>query len=91
MDDADPDGFDEARRDDVFLRLVAIQAKHERDRRIATMTPLEIAESDLAATIEIGGQYEAGETSFPVTESNTRAMERLIEERRADVERLRGA
>jgi hypothetical protein len=85
----DPDGFDRARRRDVFLRLVAMQAKHERDRLIVTMTPLEIAEHDLVAMIEIQRQYEAGDMG-PVTDSNTRAVADLVAERRADVDRLRG-
>jgi hypothetical protein len=87
----DPDGFDEARRREVILRLVAMQAKHRRDERIKTMTPLDIAEADLEATIEFGRLYEAGETSFPVTESNTRAVASLIDERRVQVEELRGS
>ena len=55
------------------------------------MTPLEIAEHDLAAMIELQQHYEAGDTSFPVTDSNTRAMAELIAERRADVDSLRGS
>ena len=71
--DDDPDGFDEARRNDVFLRMVAMRAKHERDKRTATMTPLEIAEWELAAMLEFTQQYQADETSFTVTPSNTRS------------------
>jgi hypothetical protein len=67
-----------------------MRAKHDRDRLIATMTPLEIAEHDLAAIIETDRLYKAGELSVPVTESNTRAMEQHIADRRADVDRLRG-
>ena len=89
-DDDDPDGFDEARRRDVFLRTVAMRASHERDRRIATMTPLEIAQSDLLGMIELARQFEAGETSFPVTPSNRRAMSKLLDELRAHVDELGG-
>jgi hypothetical protein len=87
----DPDGFDQARRDDVKRRMVAMQGKHERDRRLATMTPVEIAEHDLAAMIELQGQYEAADTPFPVTDANTAAMAELIAERRAEVDRLGGS
>lgn len=86
----DPDGFDEARRNEVFLRMVAVKAQPDRDALVAALTPLELAEHDLAATVEIRRQYEAGETPFPVTESNTRAMADLVAELRANVERLRG-
>jgi hypothetical protein len=87
----DPDGFDEARRRDVLLRLATLPSIHERERLVATLTPLELAEHDLAAIIEIGRQYEAGLSAFPITESNTRAMADLIAERQADVDRLRGS
>jgi hypothetical protein len=87
----DPDGFDEARRNEVHLRMAAVRAKPERDALAATLTPLELAEHDLAAMVDFERRYKAGDTSFPVTDSNTRAMARLIAERRADVSRLRGA
>jgi hypothetical protein len=58
---------------------------------VATLTPLELAEHDLAVVIELRRQYEAGDTSFPVTDSNTRAMAELVTERRAAVDRLRGS
>ena len=48
MDDNDLDGFDEARRLEILRRMAAMAGKHERDQRIATMTPLEVTESDLA-------------------------------------------
>ena len=85
----DPDGFDQAQRDEVRLRLAAMQATHERQRRIATMTPLEIAEYDLAATLEVAHRYAAGKTSFAITDSNTRAMAEEVASRRAEVDRLR--
>jgi hypothetical protein len=87
--DDDPDGFDEARRNDAFLRMVAMRAKHERDKRTATMTPLEIAEWELAAMLEFSRQYEADETSFTVTPSNTRALGKIIEGMRRRVEQMR--
>jgi hypothetical protein len=87
----DPDGFDQARRNDVFLRMAAVRAMPEREALEATLTPLELAEHDLAGILEIQRQYEAGKTSVPVTEANSRAMGDLIAERRADVDRLRGA
>jgi hypothetical protein len=86
----DPDGFDAARRREVLLRMLAMTAGHERERRIATMTPLEIAQSDLAAMIEMARQFEAGETTFPLTPSNRRAMTGLLDELRARVEALGG-
>jgi hypothetical protein len=86
----DPDGFDEARRNEVFLRMVAVKAQPERDALVAALTPLELAEHDLAGIIEMQRQYEAGETSSPVTDSNTRAMAELVAELRAAVDRLRG-
>jgi hypothetical protein len=86
----DPDGFDEARREDVFLRMAAVRAMPEREALEATLTPVELAEHDLAAMIEIQRQYEAGATSFPVTDANTRAVVRLVASRRADLARLRG-
>jgi len=71
--------------------MAAMQGTHERERLIATMTPLEIAEHDLDAMIELQRQYEAGNTSFPVTDANTRAMADLIAERRGEVDLLRGS
>ena len=70
--------------------MAAIQGEHDRERRIAGWTPLEIAEDDLARLIEFARQWEAGETSFPVTPSNSEAMAKLIAERRARVDELRG-
>jgi hypothetical protein len=90
MDSSDPDGFTEQRRREIFLRLVAMQSKHERDVLEAMLTPFELAEHDLAGMVEFVRAYEAGETAFPVTESNTRAAAQLIEQLRARVAGLRG-
>jgi hypothetical protein len=91
MDNSDPDGFDEEHRHEVFLRLAAMQAKHERDVLEATLTPLGLAEHDLAGMVEFVRAYEAGETTFPITESNTRAAALLVDQLRARVDELRGS
>ena len=86
----DPDGFDDARRRDVTLRMAAVQGQHERERRIMGWTPLQIAEDDLARMIEFGRQFESDETSAPVTPANRQAMAELIAELQAHVDQLRG-
>ncbi len=88
--DDDPDGFDRQRRHDVVLRLVAVRAQKSRDGLVATLTPLELAEHDLARMVELTRQYKAGESSFPNTPSNTRAVSELIDELRARVVDLSG-
>jgi hypothetical protein len=90
MTDDDPDGFDSARRREVMLRLAALPSIRHREELVATLTSLELAEYDLTAIIDFGLQYEASETSFPIPESNTRAMADPIAERQADIDRLRG-
>lgn len=87
----DPDGFDQARRRDTFLRLAAIQGKHSRDALAATLTPLELAQHDLESFTEFVRSYRAGETSFPINESNTAAADELLEQLRARVDELRGS
>jgi hypothetical protein len=86
---SDPDGFDAERRRDVVLRLATIEGQHDRERRIATMTPLQIAESDLAAMRAMQVEYLAGRTTFPVTASNTAAMAEHISQLAAKVAELR--
>ena len=86
--DDDPDGFDESRRYDVLLRMVSIRALHEREVRIANMTPLEVAKSDLDGMEDFARQFEAGETSFPVTPANRRSMSKVLDELRRRVDEL---
>jgi hypothetical protein len=87
--DDDPDGFDKERRRDVLLRMVAIRAKQERDDLATKLTPLELAEHDLAAMLAFQAEYETGGTTFSLTPSNTRALIALVNELRANVDRLR--
>jgi hypothetical protein len=87
-DDRDLDGFDAERRRDIALRMVALDAQQDRESLVASLSPIELAQHDLAATLEFRKQYEARETAFPVNESNTEALDATIEELRRHLQSL---
>jgi hypothetical protein len=87
-DKHDADGFDADRRREVSLRFVALNAGQDREALVASRTPNELAQHDLAAMLEFRRQYHAGETAFHITDANTGALDRQIDELRRTLESL---
>lgn len=87
MSDDYPD--DDPDRHDVLLRMAGLRGTNDREALVARLTPLELADHDLAAMLDIKREYDTGRAALPITSTNTLDLLRLIDLLRARVERLR--